>query len=283
MSLLKLRMIEDLTLRGLSAATKAKYLCAVGRFAQWSGRSPAWMGREDVRKFLLYLKVECGVSASSINTTLAAIRFVYIVTLRRPEVVAALPRPRVPKSLPVVLAESDVHRLIDSTASRRLATMMMLAYGAGLRASEVCRLQVGDIDSKRGVIRVRQGKGGKDRQTVLANQLLEELREWYRRARPGKVWLFPTTTREGHVSTRSLHLAFRSVADGLGLGRRVTFHCLRHSFATHMLERGVDMRVIQVMLGHSSLETTSVYAQVRANLMAKSPDLLASLPNKRGA
>ena len=283
MSPLKLRMIEDFTLRGLSPATKAKYLGAVQRFARWGARSPAHMGREDVRKFLLYLKVELGLSASAINTNLAAIRFIYIVTLRRPEVVAALPRPRVPKSLPTVLAESDIHRLIDSTASRRLATMMMLAYGAGLRVSEVCQLQVGDIDSKRGVIRIRAGKGGKDRETVLPNQLLEELRAWYRRARPGKVWLFPARTREGHVPTRTVHWAFRALADGLGLGRRVTFHCLRHSFATHMLDHGVDMRVIQVMLGHSSLETTSIYAQVRAGLIGKSPDLLASLPNRRAA
>jgi site-specific recombinase XerD len=273
--------MEDLALKGLSPETHRKYLMVVRQFVQWHRRNPEEMGEPEVRQYLLHLKDERGASPAKLKSTLAGVRFLYMVTLQRPEVVAALPWPKMPRRLPTVLCEADVARLFDNAGDPRLRTMMMVAYASGLRVSEVCRLQVGDIDSARGVIHVRLGKGGKDRETVLPPRLLAELRRWWAWARPGKTWLFPAPTRFGHLLTQSVQAGCRAAADRAGLGRRVTFHTLRHSFATHLLERGVQLCVIQVMLGHKSLKTTTLYAQVRTDLLAKVPDLLAG-PKVRG-
>ena len=186
------------------------------------------------------------------------------------------------KRLPVVLSEAEVALLLEHATCPRLRVLMMVAYASGLRVSEACALAVEQIDSKRGVLRV-VGKGNKQRETVLPASLLAALRAWWRATRPSNTWLFPAASHSGHVAPREVHQSLRDAVARARIDRRVTFHALRHSFATHLLARGVEMRVIQVMLGHASVQTTALYAQVRADLMAKSPDLLAGLPKKHGS
>ncbi len=280
MGKLQRRMQEDLALKGLSPHTCTAYVWAARRFVKWHMRSPEQMGEIEVRQYLLYLKNERKASPALMKLTLAGIKFLYTATLRRPEVVAAFPWPKVPRRLPEVLSEGEVATLLDATDRRRLRTMLRVGYAAGLRISEVCRLQVGDIDSARGVIRVR-GKGDRERETVLSPALLAELRAWYGWARPGKTWLFPGQTAAGHISAQAVSRALRDAVERAGITRHVTFHGMRHAFATHLLERGVELCVIQHMLGHKSIKTTGLYAQVRTDLLAKTPDLLASLPARR--
>ena len=282
MGQLKTRMTEDLQLRGMAPGTQRRYLQTVKWFVLWRRRPPENMGREDVRAFLLHLKDERKASPATLRLVLAGLRFLYTVTLQRPEVTDGIPWPRVKKRLPVVLSEAEVALLLEHATCPRLRVMMMVAYASGLRVSEACALAVENIDSKRGVIRLI-GKGKRERETVLPPALLAELRAWWRATRPDKTWLFPAASRSGHVAPREVHGALRYAVARAGIDRRVTFHALRHSFATHLLEHGVELRVIQVMLGHGSVQTTTVYAQVRAALMAKSPDLLAALPKKRGS
>jgi len=273
---LQTKMREDLALKGLSARTCGAYIWVVRRFVKWHMRSPAQMGEAEVRRYLLHLLKECNASPALMKLTIAGIKFLYKVTLRRPEVAAAFAWPKVPRRLPEVLTETEVAALLNATDQRRLRTMLRIGYGAGLRISEVCRLQIADIDSARGVLRVR-GKGDHERETVLAPALLTELRDWYRWARPGKTWLFPGQTAAGHISVHTVHIGLREAVLRAGIKRRVTFHGLRHAFATHLLERGVELCVIQHMLGHKSIKTTGLYAQVRTDLLARTPDLLAGL------
>jgi integrase/recombinase XerD len=277
---LQVRMQEDLALKGLSPQTCKSYIWAVRRFVKWHMRPPEQMGEREVRQYLLHLR-QCKASPALVKLVLAGIKFLYKVTLRRPEEVATVPWPKVPRRLPEVLSESEVASLVDAAREPRLRTMLMVGYAAGLRISEVCRLQVADIDSARGVIRVRQGKGSRDRETVLSAQLLAELRRWWVLARPGKTWLFPGRTAAGHIGTQVVHAGLREALERAGITRRVSFHGLRHAFATHLLERGVELCVIQTMLGHKSIRTTGLYAQVRTDLLAKTPDLLAGLPARR--
>lgn len=284
MGQLQNRMAEELALKGFADGTRSRYLRAVARFARWQRRSPAEVGAEEVRAYLVHLRVERGATPSALTMTIAGLRFLYIETLHRPEVVAAIPWPKVSTRLPIVLSEADVARLFAHASEPRLRTMLMVAYAAGLRISEVCCLRVADIDSRRGVLHVRQGKGSKDRETVLPPVLLTELRHWWSWARPGMDWLFPAPTRTGHVMPHAVQSATRAAADSAGLSQQVSFHTLRHTFATHLLERGVELVVIQSLLGHSQLRTTARYAQVRADLLLKTPDLLAglkALPGKR--
>lgn len=279
MSDLKARMIQDMEMRGLAAATQRKYLMGVRRLARWAGRSPSEVGAADVRQFLVELREVRGATPSVLKSVLAGLKFFYELTLSRPEVVHGLCWPKIPRRVPIVLSPAELQRLFEHAADPRLRVMMHLGYAAGLRVFEACKLRVDEIDSARGVLRI-VGKGSRERETVLSPALLSELRAWWLWARPGKGWLFPADTRLGHLLTQSVHISFRVAADRAGLGRRVTFHCLRHSFATHLLERGVDLRVIQVMLGHASPITTALYAQVRSDLVGRTPDLLAALPKR---
>lgn len=276
MGKLQTRMQEDLALKGLSPKTCKAYIWAVRRFVKWHMRSPAEMGEPEVRQYLLHLR-KVKASPALIKLVLAGIKFLYKVTLRRPEVVAAVPWPKVARRLPQVLSESEVAALLDTATQPRLHAMLRVGYAAGLRISEVCRLQIADIDSARGVIRVCGGKGGKDRETVLSPALLAELRAWYRLARPRKIWLFPGRTTAGHVGDQAVNKGLHAAVARAGIKRHVTFHSLRHAFATHLLEHGVELCVIQAMLGHKSLRTTGLYAQVRTDLLARTPDLLAGL------
>ena len=211
----------------------------------------------------------------------AAVKYLFANTLGRPEEVSRIPLPKVPEALPVVLSRQDLRKLFSMEANLLKRTAMVCAYGTGLRVSEVCRLRREDIDSKRGVIHVRHGKGDRGRLTVLTKTLLKQLYGYWERQGCSGPWLFPGLSEEGHIGRGMLQRAYRDAARKAGLRDSGTFHTLRHSMATHLLEAGVEMRVIQVMLGHKRLETTTRYAQVRGDLIAGTPDLLAELKKLR--
>lgn len=268
---LRQRMLDDMRLRKLSPKTQTGYVRAVKRLAGFLGRSPDTATVEDVRRFQLYL-VDHGASPITLNATITGLKFFFDVTLDRAEVVAKMQPVRVPRKLPVILSRDEVARLIAAAPSLKYQTALSVAYGAGLRASEVVGLKVGDIDSQRMTLRIEQGKGRKDRYALLSPVLLERLRAWWRVARAqGKMldggWLFPGQHPIDPLSTRQLNRAVHAAAASAELDKRVSMHTLRHSFATHLLEQKVDIRVIQVLLGHKKLETTGLYAQVATEVL----------------
>lgn len=262
---LRRRMIEDMTIRRLAPKTRQTYIRAVKEFAAFFGASPEQACFEDVRRYQLHL-VQSGMSASSINHRLTALRFLFQVTLRKPEVVAKVPYVREPRKLPVVLSPSEVARLLEAAPGLKHRAALSVAYGAGLRASEVVSLKVADIDSQRMVIRVEQGKGRKDRYVMLSAQLLKLLRAYWVEARP-QGWLFPGRDPVNPMTTRSLNRACHAAAHLAEIDKRVSLHTLRHSFATHLLEQKIDVRVIQVLLGHKKLDTTARYTSVAARAL----------------
>ena len=275
LSPLRRRMIEDMTVRNLSPATQRSYLHAVGKFSRYFGRSPDRLRLEDVRAFQVHL-VSNGVSWAGLNQIVCALRFFYGVTLGHNEIPERIPYARQPRTLPVILGADEVVRFLEAVPSLRTRTALTTAYAAGLRASEAVGLKVGNIDSSRMVIRVEHGKGGKDRYVMLSAQLLRILRTYWRLARP-KDWLFPGRDESGPIDVQVLYSACRSACAAAGLGKRVTVHTLRHSFATHLLENGTDIRIIQVLLGHNNLSTTARYTQVSRKLIGKTPSPLDRL------
>jgi site-specific recombinase XerD len=260
MSPLRRRMIEDMTIRNLSPATQRSYVHAVAKFSRFFGHSPDRLGLEDVRAFQVHL-VAGGMSWPALNQTVCALRFFYGVTLGKAALPERIAYAREPRKLPVVLSADEVVRFLEAVPGLKSRTALTTAYAAGLRASEAVRLKVGDIDSGRMVIRIEQGKGGKDRYAMLSMQLLTILRGYWRLARP-RTWLFPGRDESKPVDPQVLHAACRSACKAAGLGKRVTVHTLRHSFATHLLEAGTDIRIIQALLGHNNLSTTARYTQV---------------------
>jgi integrase/recombinase XerD len=260
MTPLRQRMIDDMRLKNLSARTIEIYVSRVSTFARYFNRSPQKLGRDDVRAYLLHL-VQKKVSWSSYNQTLGALRFLYEVTLGRKDVLERIPFPKQPKRLPVVLSLEEVTRFLAAVVGIKYRAILMTAYAAGLRLSEVTGLRVADIDSKRMVIRVRQAKGRRDRYVMLSPRLLAVLREYWKVIQPTD-WLFPGDVPGQPISGKSVHLACVRAARDAGLDKHVTLHTLRHSFATHLLEAGTDLRTIQVLLGHSKLETTAIYTHV---------------------
>src|SRR5712664_1628684 len=262
MNPLRRRMIEDMTVRNLSPATQRSYLHAVTKFSRYFGRSPERLGLEDVRAFQVHL-VSTGISWPALNQTVCALRFFYGVTLGHGEIPERIPYAREPRKLPVVLNTDEVVRFLEAIPSLKTRAALTTAYAAGLRASEAVGLKVCDIDSGRMVIRVEHGKGGKDRYVMLSAQLLRILRTYWRLAKPA-AWLFPGRQGDRPVSTATLQAACRVAAREADLGKPVTVHTLRHSFATHLLEAGTDIRIIQVLLGHGRLATTARYTQVAA-------------------
>src|SRR5271167_303395 len=257
---LRRRMIEDMTVRNLSPATQRSYVHAVAKFSRFFGHSPDRLGLEDVRAFQVHL-VSTGISWPALNQTVCALRFFYGVTLGHGEIPERIPYAREPRKLPVVLNADEVVRFLEAVPSLKTRAALTTAYAAGLRASEAVGLKVADIDSGRMVIRVEQGKGGKDRYVMLSAQLLGILRTYWRLARPAH-WLFPGRDPEHPIHPVVLHAACRSACAASGIGKRVTVHTLRHSFATHLLESGTDIRIIQALLGHRNVNTTARYAQV---------------------
>jgi site-specific recombinase XerD len=260
MSPLRRRMIEDMAIRKLALKTQQGYIRTVKDFAAFLDRSPDTASFEDVRRFQLHLTAN-GAHISILNHTVAALRFFFRVTLKRSDIIEHTTFIHEPGKLPVVLSPEEVARLLDAAPGLKYKAALSVAYGAGLRAAEVISLKIGDIDSKRMVIRVEQGKGRKDRYVMLSPHLLELLRAWWRAARP-QGWLFPGRDRVQPMTTRQLNRACHAATDMAGINKRVSLHTLRHSFATHLLEQNVDIRVIQVLLGHAKLDTTALYARV---------------------
>jgi site-specific recombinase XerD len=259
-------MIEDMTVRNLSPATQRSYIHAVTKISRHFGCSPARLDVEDVRAFQVHL-IANGISWASLNQIVCALRFFYGVTLGRDTVPERIARAREPQKLPVVLGADEVVRFLEAVASLKSRAALTCAYAAGMRVSEVVRLKVADIDSARMVIRVECGKGGKDRYVMLSPQLLTVLRTYWRLARPDP-WMFPGRSADKPIEQNVLHAACRSAVLAAGLDKRVTVHVLRHSFATHLLENGTDIRIIQVLLGHGHLSTTARYTRVSTHMIA---------------
>jgi len=260
---LRRRMLDDMAMRGLREETQRDYIRFVRSFAAFLGRSPDTATAEDVRRFQIH-QAETGVQPPTVNGSVSALRFLFTVTLDRPDLSRRLVLVRQPRKLPAVLSVEEVGRLLEAAPGPKHKAALGTAYGAGLRVSEVVALKVGDIDSTRMLIRVEQGKGRKDRNAM---QLLALLRQWWREGKRRGVmlpegWLFPGRNCLEPLSTRQLNRAVHEAAEAAGIKKRVSPHTLRHSFATHLLEQDVDIRVIQVLLGHSKLDTTALYARV---------------------
>jgi len=279
---LKDRMEADLRLQNLRPATQKAYLRYAYDYARYHMKSPAEMGEEEVREYLLHLLDERKLKPSSVKVHAAALKFLYEVTLKRPDVVQSIRMPRVHRKVPEILSGSEVETFVGSLASLKYRALVMTMYGAGLRVSEACKLEIEDIDSKRMVIRVRDGKGGRGRYAKLAERMLEVLREYYRHEKPPGPYLFPGQPADRPLSTSSVRKAVREAVEACPISKKVTPHVLRHSFATHLLETGTDIRIIQVLLGHRSIRTTQLYAQVSTNQVSRTKSPLDLLGTKEG-
>jgi integrase/recombinase XerD len=260
MSPLRRRMIEDMTIRKLAPKTQQGYIRTIKDFAVFLGRSPDTASFEDVRRYQLHL-AKSGAHPPILNHAVSALRFFFRITLKQTAIIEHTQFVRPPRRLPVVLSPEDVARLLNAAPGLKYKAALSVAYGAGLRASEVISLKVCDIDSKRMIIRVEQGKGHKDRNVMLSPHLLTLLRAWWQAARP-KGWLFPGRNPVQPMTTRQLNRACHAAAQAAGIERNVSLHTLRHSFATHLLEQNIDVRVIQVLLGHAKIESTALYTRV---------------------
>ena len=280
MTPLRKRMLEDMQLRNLTPETQRNYIHHVAGFAKYFRKSPELLDLEAVRQYQLYLLNERKLSPETINQYISAIQFLYLTTLEMPWTTEYFPRVRRPHKLPVVLSQEEVLAFFDHIPSLKYRAALMIAYGAGLRVSEVVALHVADIDSQRMLLRVQQGKGQKDRYAMLSPRLLDVLRRYFRAIRPPGDYLFPSWRKEYHLSTASLQLACREAALRAGIRKRVTVHTLRHSFATHLLESGTDIRIIQVLLGHSRIDTTARYAAVSPQVVAATVSPLDAMGQK---
>lgn len=263
---LRQRLIEDMNMRRFSRATQRNYIRDVGRFASFLRRPPDTATADDVRRFQVEQR-DAGLPAPTMNSIVAALRFFFTHTLDRPDLARKLFRVTYPRKLPVVLSPDEVARLLQATTCLKHQAALSVAYGAGLRVAEVSALRVGDIDSERMLIRVERGKGGQYRNAMLPTDLLVLLRQWWQVGRQQGVmhrdgWLFPGQHAMKPISTRQLHRIVVEAAHAADIAKRVGPHTLRHSFATHLLEDGVDIRVIQALLGHAKLENTAFYTKV---------------------
>ncbi len=268
---LRRRMIEDMTIRGFAPKTQSGYIRAVRDFTAFLGRAPDQANAGDLRRYQLHMR-SGGVSPVSINAAVSALRFFFRVSLGRNDALSGMTTVREPRRLAVVLSPEEVARLLDAAPGPKHRAALSVAYGAGLRAGEIVALKLSDIDSTRMVIRVEQGKGAKDRYAMLSAPLLAVLRAWWLAGRARGVmlprgWLFPGQNPVNPMSTRQLNRACHGAADAAGIDKRVSLHTLRHSFATHLLEQKVDIRVIQVLLGHKKLDTTARYSQVASQTL----------------
>jgi site-specific recombinase XerD len=276
-------MIEDMTVRRIGEKTQSDYIRHVKNFSLFLGRSPRTATPEDLRAFQVHQSA-AGVQPPTMNSTVSALRFFFTTTLDRPEMARHLRLVKQPRKLPIVLDQDEVVRMLERADGARNKAALAVAYGAGLRVSEVANLKLSDIDSKQMLLRVEQGKGGKDRNAMLSPRLLALLRDWWCVGQPA-TWLFPGRDPLLPITTRQLYRVVRDAAEAAGIKKRVSPHTLRHSFATHLLEQGVDIRVIQVLLGHAKLDTTARYAHVASKVLREvtSPlDLLTPLTRKKG-
>ena len=269
MGKLRDQMIEDLQLRDYARGTRKAYVDCARAFVAYHRRPPEQMGELEIRQFLMHLVETKKASPASRKMHVAGIKFLYEVTLRRPEVVASIPWPKVAHGVPEILSGTEVIGLLDAVESIKHRAVIMTAYGAGLRVSEVCALQVDDIDSQRMTIRVRHGKGNQARYVPLPERALFLLRRYWVAERPKKPWLFPGNQAGCPVSAASVRHHLGAAAQKTGLTKRVTPHVLRHTFATHLLELGTDVRVIQMLLGHRSIKSTVRYTHLTSRVLAK--------------
>ena len=285
---LRARMIADMSARNLGPASQTSHLRACKRFAAWLGRSPETATPDDVKHFQQHL-IESGTSICTRNQTMTGIKFLLRVTLRRHDLVAEIFHLKEPVKVPLVLSRNEVKRVLAMAPGPKAKAMLSLAYGCGMRSGEVVRLKVGDIDSAQEIIRIVQAKGRKDRNVMLPSDILGLLRDWWKERPTGQDQDVPAPERVlfpgyrgKHLSARQLSRLFFETARQAGITKRVTLHTLRHSFATHLLERGVDIRVIQALLGHSKLTTTARYARVATGMIAAVDSPLDDLaPGKR--
>ncbi len=276
MTTLRTKMIEDMQLRRFSVNTQRSYLQAVTGLARHFRRSPDKISRDEYRDYILFLTNERKLSYSTIRTATAGISFFYKEILHRKDMALAIPKRKKSRRLPEVFSRSELVRLFGSVKNEKHRAMLMTAYGCGLRVSEVIALKVADIDSKRMMVKIYQSKGAKDRYTILPPILLAELRSYWLKYRP-PYWLFTSNQTRGKLSRKTAHKIFIEAKDRAGIKKNVTFHGFRHSFATHMLEEGVDIRTIQILMGHASISSTMTYLHIARKDIgpAKSPlDLL---------
>jgi integrase/recombinase XerD len=287
---LRQRMIEDMNARKLCAGTQSGHIRSCKRFAAFLKRSPDTATAEDIRRFQLHLS-ETGTSICNRNRIMTGLRFLFRVTLRRLDLAAEIYHIREPEKIPLVMSPDETRRLLAVATSLKARTALSLCYGCGLRAGEVVRLKVKHIDSAQKIIRIEQSKGRKDRNVMLSPETVDLLRQWWK-ARRGfdahttplqERWLFPGRKPGRPITTRQLNRLFHEAANGAGIKKGVTLHALRHSFATHLLERGTNIRILQALLGHDKLETTARYTHVATGMIAsiKSPLDLLSQPRKK--
>ncbi len=269
MGKLRDQMIADLQLRNYASTTQQEYVRCAGNFVAHFRRSPEELGNHDIREFLLHLIRVQEVSPSVQKMYVAALKFLYTVTLNRPEEVERIPFPKIPDTLPDVLSHHEVFLLFEAIRSIKYRAIIVTAYAAGMRISEVCRLGQADIDSQRMLIHIRSAKGQKDRYVMLSERLLILLREYWRGSRPEGVYLFPGKKPDQPITAASVYRVFNAAVQAAGLTKDLTFHSLRHSFATHLLEEGPGLRVIQALLGHASIRTACRYTRVGADLIGR--------------
>jgi integrase/recombinase XerD len=280
MTPLRKRMIEDMQLRNFSPQTQRTYVHHIAGLAQFYQTSPEHLNLEDLRQFQVYLASDCRYSAESLNQFVSAAKFLYGVTLEAPFDAGALLRARVPMRAPIILSQQEIERFFENVPSLRNRAALMVAYGAGLRVSEVVAVKVSQIDSQRMLLRVEQGKGHRDRYAMLSPRLLQVLPIWWRAVRSTE-WLFPGWRVNAHLTPASLQQACRDAVERAGLRKRITVHSLRHSFATHLLENGTDIRVIQVLLGHRRIDTTARYVAVSSQLVSQTQSPLDQLEARK--
>jgi site-specific recombinase XerD len=276
------KMKADLDLRGFASTTKKEYLQRAQNFVAYHQRPPTELGEQEVRKFLLYLVNEKKTGSATQHMYIAAIKFLYATTLARPEVVANIPWPKRSQILPDILTGEEVERLFQQIASIKHRAILMTAYGAGLRISEACSLQTSDLDSKRMLIHVHEGKRSKDRYVMLSERLLDVLRTYWKVVRPQGPFVFPGAIPGRSITTSAVQRVLHQVVVQCHFTKRVTAHSLRHGFATHLLEMGTDIRVIQKLLGHSSLQTTARYTKVTERHIGRTKSPLDVIGTKEG-
>ncbi len=279
MTSLRQRMTEDMQVRNLALNTQSSYLQQVSQFARYFKRSPEQLGPEEIRTYQVYLTNERKLAAGSVLIAVAALRFLYKVSLKREwSFDEVIPAPKAPQKLPVILSPEEVLQFLSCIGSMKHRAILTVCYAAGLRISEAVSLKPTDIDSKRMVIRVDQGKGQKDRYVMLSPKLLIHLREWWRMARPLD-WLFPGDIQGRHISKDAVEHICQQTHQLCHIPKPITPHCLHHAFAVHLLEQGVDVRTIQLLLGHRSLATTARYLRVATSKVCSATSPLDLLPH----
>ena len=287
---LRQRMMDDMNARKLGAHSQRSHISSCKRFAAFLKRSPDTATPDDVRRFQLHL-AETEMSICNRNRIMTGVKFLFRITLRRPDLAAEIYHLREPQKIPQVMSQDEARRLLAVASRLKVRVLLSLAYGCGLRAGEIVRLKVKHIDRAQNIIRIEQSKGRKDRNVMLSAEMLDLLRQWWKARRPGydsttpvaERWLFPGQRPGKPMTTRQLSRMFHEAADAAGIKKGVTLHALRHSFATHLLERGTDIRIIQALLGHDKLDTTARYTRVATGMIARieSPLDLLSLPPKK--